>query len=33
MLFIALGENRFLGGQNAAALNEAFLVPGASIEA
>ena len=32
MMFVALGENRHLGGSNASSLNVAFLVPEASIE-
>jgi leucyl aminopeptidase (aminopeptidase T) len=32
MIFIALGENRYLGGNNASSLHAAFLMPEASIE-
>jgi leucyl aminopeptidase (aminopeptidase T) len=32
MLFVAFGENRSLGGQNASSLNEDFVVPGAVVE-
>ena len=30
-LFVALGENRYLGGENASSLNVDFAVPGATL--
>ena len=32
-IFVALGENRYLGGRNASSLNADFIVPGAALDA